>query len=54
MRAPGGDLGAGGDESFREEVERVLCKGEEAVKPAAERRGKAGRDHQRFRSPIYG
>jgi len=38
MRDPGGDLGARGDKSLREEAERVLCNGEEAVKPAAKRR----------------
>ena len=38
MRDSGGDLDAGGDESFCEEAERVLCNGEGKVKPAAERR----------------
>jgi hypothetical protein len=47
----GGDLGARGDESFREEAERVLCNGEEALKLAAEKRGRAGRDRQRFGFP---
>jgi len=44
MRDPGGDLGAGGDEWFPEEAERVLCNGEEGVKPGreAERNGPQG------------
>jgi len=45
MRHPGADLGASGDEWFREEAERVLCNEEEEIKPSREARRSGPQSH---------